>query len=441
MSSPTSSSGSMIDGERVPEGSLPELDPSTFVYHRLCRADEFEEGEGKPFTVEGTHIAVFQDEGVFQAVDNRCPHMGYPMSKGSVRDGILICHWHHWEFDLKTGGCFETSGSGNDLKSFPMDVREDGYIYVGLAPDEKEAARRRRIERGQYILEQGLKDRSSLIIAKAVTALRAAGATPQEIIQQGLFYGAYKSNEGWSSGTTILALAGNMWEDVDEKDQNLFLVHGLTQVARRTGGSRRQGFPLPRSASDPDLPTCKRWFRRLVDQRNRNAAQRILMTLNEREYSKSDIADVVFTTATDFYLTGDGHALDFANKMFEALDYVEWKGANEIIRPIVVDLVTRVRHEETARWADSVPTLESVFGRLDEIWEANQENDATLDISEFAKILLGDEFVPIVEAIEEKLRAGVAPTDICRAMTYAGAIRTARFHLKNEGDWHDVANI
>ncbi|MDP6698218.1 MAG: hypothetical protein QGH25_01095, partial [Candidatus Latescibacteria bacterium] len=299
----------------------------------------------------------------------------------------------------------------------------------------------RRIERGQYILEQGLKDRSSLIIAKAVTALRAAGATPQEIIQQGLFYGAYKSNEGWSSGTTILALAGSMWEDVDEKDQNLFLVHGLTQVARRTGGSRRQGFPLPRSASDPDLPTCKRWFRRLVDQRNRNAAQRILMTLNEREYSKSDIADVVFTTATDFYFTGDGHALDFANKMFEALDYVEWKGANEIIRPIVVDLITRVRHEETARWADSVPTLESVFGRLDEIWEANQENDTTLDISEFAKILLGDEFVPIVEAIEEKLRAGVAPTDICRAMTYAGAIRTARFHLKNEGDWHDVANI
>ena len=441
MSSPTSSSGTMIDGERVPEGSLPELDPSTFVYHRLCRADEFEEGEGKPFTVEGTHIAVFQDEGGFQAVDNRCPHMGYPMSKGSVRDGVLICHWHHWEFDLKTGGCFETSGSGNDLKSFPMEVREDGYIYVGLAPDEKEAARRRRIERGQYILEQGLKDRSSLIIAKAVTALRAAGATPQEIIQQGLFYGAYKSNEGWSSGTTILALAGSMWEDVDEKDQNLFLVHGLTQVARRTGGSRRQGFPLPRSASDPDLPTCKRWFRRLVDQRNRNAAQRILMTLNEREYSKSDIADVVFTTATDFYFTGDGHALDFANKMFEALDYVEWKGANEIIRPIVVDLITRVRHEETARWADSVPTLESVFGRLDEIWEANQENDTTLDISEFAKILLGDEFVPIVEAIEEKLRAGVAPTDICRAMTYAGAIRTARFHLKNEGDWHDVANI
>ena len=55
--------------------------------------------------------------------------------------------------------------------------------------------------------------------------------------------------------------------------------------------------------------------------------------------------------------------------------------------------------------------------------------------------MLGDEFIPIVVEIEQKLRAGVNPTDICRAMTYASALRTARFHLKNEGDWHDVANI
>ena len=43
--------------------------------------------------------------------------------------------------------------------------------------------------------------------------------------------------------------------------------------------------------------------------------------------------------------------------------------------------------------------------------------------------------------IEQKLRAGVSPLALCRAMTYAGAVRTVRFHLKNEGDWHDVANI
>ena len=408
-------------------------------YHRLCAAADIAEGESRPFSVNGTHLALFRYRGRFHAVDNRCPHMGYPMSKGSIRDGVLICHWHHWEFDLNTGGCFLTSG--DDLKTFPVEER-DGCLYVGLAADEREAAARRLIDRGKKGLEQGLKDRSSFLIAKAVTALGQAGAEPREIIQQGLYYGAHKTSEGWSSGVTILTLAANLWEDIDPGDRNLFLVHGLSQIANRTSGSsRRQRFPFPRAGSDPELGTMRRWFRRYVDQRDRGPAERILLTLHDRGHPAEVLADLVFTTATDFYFTGDGHALDFANKMFEALDYVEWEGAHEILRPIVVDLVGRTRHEETSRWSDSVPVLEETFSRLDDIWRENQENEADLDISAFAQVMLGDDFEPVLAGIEARLRAGVDPRDLCRAMTYAGAIRVARFHLKNEGDWHDVANI
>jgi len=430
----------MNSSARRSRESLPDSDPSDLVYHKLCRADELAEGQGKPFTVDGTHLAVFRYQDKYHAVDNRCPHMGYPMSEGSVRDGVLICHWHHWEFDLKTGGCFLTSG--DDLKAFPVEVRDDGYLHVGLSRGEREETRRRLVDRGQRVLEQGLKDRSSFLIAKAVTALRQAGATPQEIIRQGLFYGAHKTNEGWSSGVAILTLAANLWDDIDAEDRNLFLVHGLTQIANRTSGSsRRQRFPFPRAQEDPDLVTLKRWFRRAVDQRDQGAAERILITLHDRQYPGEILADFVFTAATDFYFTGDGHALDFANKMFEALDYVKWAGAHEILRPIIVDLVGRTRHEETSRWADSVPVLEAIFSRLDEIWEENQKNRAELDVAEFAQVMLGEEFEPIVAEIESRLRQGVEPAEICRAMTYAGAVRTARFHIKNEGDWHDVANI
>ncbi|MDP6775405.1 MAG: Rieske (2Fe-2S) protein [Candidatus Latescibacteria bacterium] len=423
-----------------PEASQTLRAGSDLIFHRVCPADQIEEGVGRPITLDGTHLALFRHEDVLHAVDNRCPHMGYPMSEGSVRDGILVCHWHHWEFDVKTGGCLLSGG--DDLSTFPVEVRDDGYLYVGIAGDEKEAARRRLIERGKRALEQGLKDRSAFLIAKAVTALGHAGATPQETIQQGIYYGARRSGEGWSSGLAVLTIAANMWNDVDEADLNLFLVHGLTQIGRRTSGnSRRHLFPFPAAEQDPDLETCKRWFRRYVEQRNTGAAERILVTLHDRECTREQIADVVFAAATDYYFTGDGHALDFANKMFEALDYVDWVGANEILRPIVVDLVGRTRHEETSRWADSVPVLTDVFSRLDAIWEDNQGASAELDISSCAEMMLGDDFVPIVAEIESQLRKGVDPLDLCRAMTYAGAIRIARFHLKNEGDWHDVANV
>ena len=41
------------------------------------------------------------------ALDNRCPHMGFPLSKGTVQDGILTCHWHHARFDLRSGCTFD----------------------------------------------------------------------------------------------------------------------------------------------------------------------------------------------------------------------------------------------------------------------------------------------------------------------------------------------
>lgn len=276
----------ILTAQETPAGSihvadLPEvevIDKTELVYHQLCPADTFEEGEGKPFHVNGTHLAVFHYGDKYYAVDNRCPHMGYPMSEGSVRDGVLICHWHHWEFDLKSGGCF--LASGDDLKAFPIELRNDGYLYVGLAPGEKEAAKRRVIERGKRALERGLKDRSSFFIAKAVTALRDAGAEPREVIQQGLHYGAHKSSEGWSSGVAILTLAANLWDGVDEKDHNLFLVHGLTQISRRASGSSRPyRAAFPRAGEEHDLETLKRWFRYFIDKRHGGAAERILLTL------------------------------------------------------------------------------------------------------------------------------------------------------------------
>jgi len=408
-------------------------------YHKVCAFDAIPEGGALAVNVQKHHLALFRKNGKISAVDNRCPHMGYPLSKGSVKDGILVCHWHHWQFDLQTGACFV--GGGDDVQAFPVEVRA-GDVFIGLAPNDDEISRQRRKERGQKILTQGLKDGSSFLIAKAVVALRANGVTPQEIVHQGLLYGAAKTKDGWSSGVTILTIAANMWNEVDSADHNLFLVQGLSQIANKTAGrsSRRKQYPFP-GRELTDLETLKRWFRKFIQQRDTDAAERILMTLHDRGFGKEVIGDFLFTAATDSYFTGGGHALDFANKTLEALDFIEWKDALEILRPIAVDLVSRERHEETAQWAESVPLLEAVFSRLDDIWKENQDRKADLNIAEYAQFLLKDDMAGIIQDLERKLRLGVAPTDICRALTYAGAIRTARFHLKNEGDWHDIANL
>src|SRR5438874_703460 len=81
-------------------------------------------------SVDGHTLALFAEGDGLRAVDNRCPHMGFPLHRGTVQDGILTCHWHHARFDLATGGTFDQWA--DDLLSFPVEVHGDD-VLVDLA--------------------------------------------------------------------------------------------------------------------------------------------------------------------------------------------------------------------------------------------------------------------------------------------------------------------
>ena len=72
----------------------------------FVRAGSLEELKAKGrLVLRGRHrpiLLVYENGHVF-ALDNRCPHMGFPLDRGSVEDGILTCHWHHARFDMASG--------------------------------------------------------------------------------------------------------------------------------------------------------------------------------------------------------------------------------------------------------------------------------------------------------------------------------------------------
>jgi nitrite reductase/ring-hydroxylating ferredoxin subunit len=77
--------------------------------HDLVRAGTVEELQAKGrMVVRGRRcpILVVHDQGRVFAMDNRCPHLGFPLHRGSIADGILTCHWHHARFDLASGCTF-----------------------------------------------------------------------------------------------------------------------------------------------------------------------------------------------------------------------------------------------------------------------------------------------------------------------------------------------
>src|SRR5262249_19645795 len=79
--------------------------------------------------VHGSHrpiLVLYDRERVF-ALDNRCPHMGFPLERGSIEDGILTCHWHHARFDLESGCTFDLWA--DDVPICPVEVR-NGEVWV-----------------------------------------------------------------------------------------------------------------------------------------------------------------------------------------------------------------------------------------------------------------------------------------------------------------------
>src|ERR1700694_3733892 len=73
--------------------------------------------EGMLVHIAGRTIVLVLHQGQVYALDNRCPHMGFPLQKGTIKDGILTCHWHHARFDLACGGTFDIWA--DDVRGYP----------------------------------------------------------------------------------------------------------------------------------------------------------------------------------------------------------------------------------------------------------------------------------------------------------------------------------
>jgi nitrite reductase (NADH) small subunit len=80
---------------------------SEFV--RICgRVDLPSSGEAREITVGEKMLCIANENGAITAMDNVCPHRGGPLGQGMIEGGKLICPWHAWAFDLKTGEAVHT---------------------------------------------------------------------------------------------------------------------------------------------------------------------------------------------------------------------------------------------------------------------------------------------------------------------------------------------
>jgi nitrite reductase/ring-hydroxylating ferredoxin subunit len=403
-------------------------------------------------------IALFYYNFKIHAVDNRCPHMGFPLSRGTVKDSILTCHWHHARFDLTSGGTFDQWAG--DVRSFPLEIRNGNEVWIDISSSSLDP-----LSYHQKLLENGLKQNISLMIAKVIIAMlgeerkdndvdkadkedndnkRYSGITKAFVT--GLDFGTHYKQSGWGQGLTILSCMMNILHYLDIKDRSHALYHGISAVAQDCASMppRFKVSSLP--SSWLDLPTLKRWFRQFIESRDAQAAEKCIVTAVRIGADSCQMADMLFAAATDHRYLDIGHVLDFTNKALEALDIAGWDN-KELVESVLSSLVygyaNAERMEESSSWrhpVDLIAILEYAFRDLPSVLENGRykrtRGEKWNGKDQLVKVLLSDDPQSISNELLNALKQGASEEVLASTVAYAAVVRIAQFHTRNEfSDW------
>ena len=390
---------------------------------KLADLSEVPMGEAKAVRIgEGRSIALFNVDGKLYATDNQCPHMGYPLTRGRIRHGILTCDWHERSFDLEGGGCFNVEC--DDLQTFPAEVR-DNEIWVQLG----DLTYRRKAEH-LSLLWEGLLSGDRWTMSKAIALLLKGGVPEVEIVELILRHlgrhiaSSHGSEAGWDIARLMNGLSvGRRYKDADR------LIAMTTAACAASGGAaeRLEVVPLPEPVAWENIDP---WIRSFSRDGRSGRIERCLFTA----YTLGD-ADKVMPLL--FECTVEPHFLGFPDNLIslgylsEAADEFGWEKAFELVFNLGAQLVGRGRGEPQRFRRDAIGIMREKLRELD-----GSDNTATdYDEDAFVSALTSVDIQKSFDAVAAALQGGVPIDQLISTLVILAADRMARTPVNVDAGW------
>ena len=295
-------------------------------------------------------VAVFADGAQIHAVDNRCPHMGFPLDRGSVKDGILTCHWHEARFELASGCTFDLWA--DDAISYPTEVR-GGEVWVATRPrSARDAAYHRlRLRRG---MEMGV----GLVQAKSLISLLGGNGGLMPIVASVVDYAAANVTS-FGEGMVRLTCVARLAPWLSDETLYLGMSYAVRQLAdeANAGTARRPRDPLAAPAPNAAL---KGWLRQWVLTRHRDAVERTLLAGVANGMPAAELADLLYGAAADRLYANTGHLFDACNKALELTDLLDGAAPDDLLALLAPALADARGEEENTPWHHPVEIAAAV---------------------------------------------------------------------------------
>jgi nitrite reductase/ring-hydroxylating ferredoxin subunit len=404
---------------------------------RAAAVDDIRDGGARSFAYLDKRIALFRTPGGVFASDNRCPHQGYALVRGDVRDGVLTCAWHNWKFELGTGAC---RYGGENIRTYPVQIR-DGQVFIDVADPPAEIIRPDLFRS----LTAAMDDLDIGRVARDTMRLQRIGTPLADVVREGVRYAAPRAEYGWDHSLATLADCLRMSQFFTESLRALPVIQGLSVAAenqvRRPPRHRPEPIdPVARYGSIPDALNA---YPVLVDQERADDAEALFRGLIAAGVSPSVLRHTLLTAVTDHFLAY-GHSMIFVQKAFELLDQIGWQEADAVLSPLVPEMVLGTRYDKLPymrrflrAWEGAEPDLAAL---------ARRGGTGGFDPLGYRRALTDGSPEDAAGALLRALEAGAPMTAVIDATGRAAAERLARFDIEldlddtNEWGWLDVTH-
>jgi toluene monooxygenase system ferredoxin subunit len=96
---------------------------------RVIELEELWSGEMKGCAVAGRKVLLIRKEQAVRAFEDRCAHLGVPLSMGRLENDVITCSAHEWRYGARTGCGIDPSAAR--LRSFAVEIA-DGVVWVDV---------------------------------------------------------------------------------------------------------------------------------------------------------------------------------------------------------------------------------------------------------------------------------------------------------------------
>ncbi|MHA1525208.1 MAG: Rieske (2Fe-2S) protein [Alphaproteobacteria bacterium] len=281
------------------------------------------------------------------ACNNRCPHQGFPLSKGTWSQTCdLTCNWHNWKFDLDSG---ETLIGGDTLRRYRVEVRQ-GQVWLDLADPPAGQVRAKALANLRQAFDEHDYDR----IAREIGRFVKAGGEVVEVVGAAFGWAAelleFGTTHAHAAAPDWLALRANL--DPEPQADRLAPVVEIVGHLAWDCLMQRGPFPLPAGIAKTFDGAA---LQGAIEAEDQDLATQIARA-GLRDGGPAALRDPLNRAALRHY-QGFGHSVIFTDKTFELLDALGGAQAEALILSLVRSLCTGRREDLIPEFQAYAPAL------------------------------------------------------------------------------------